>query len=209
MPPRVPRHRLMTVAEYLAFEHASPVRHEFVGGRVYAMVGVARPHSRITMNVAARLWMAARGGPCRVHHSEVRLQVGDEYYYPDVMVACGPEPDDPHVEDAPCLAVEVLSASSRRTDLREKPLAYGRVASLRLYLVVDQRRRLVDRYWRDDAGPWRHDTVAGQGAVELPCPRLTLTLDEIYEGVDLAAVPPRRVRERATAYGERRAADAR
>jgi Uma2 family endonuclease len=190
----------MTVAEYLAIENASSVRHEFVGGRMYAMVGVARPHSRITMNIAARLWAASRGGPCRVHHSEVRLQIGDEFYYPDVMVACGPEPEDQHVEDAPCLAVEVLSGSTRRTDLREKPLAYARVPSLRLYLAVDQRRRLVDRYWRDDAGPWRHDTVAGEGRIELPCPALALTLDEIYEGVDLAAVPPRRVREGAAVY---------
>jgi Uma2 family endonuclease len=190
----------MTVAEYLAIENASPVRHEFVGGRMYAMVGVARPHSRISGNIFARLWAAARGGPCRVHHSEVRLQIGDEFYYPDVMVACGPEPEDQHVEDAPCLAVEVLSGSTRRTDLREKPLAYARVPSLRLYLAVDQRRRLVDRYWRDDAGPWRHDTVAGEGRIELPCPALALTLDEIYEGVDLAAVPPRRVREGAAVY---------
>ena len=200
MRPRAPRHRLMTPAEYRAFEHASPVRHEFVGGRVYAMTGVSRPHSRISGNVFARLWAAAGGGPCRVHHSEVKLQVGDEYYYPDVMVACGREPEDPYVEDAPCLAVEVLSGSSRRTDLREKPLAYARVASLRLYLVVDQRRRLVDRYWREGPGEWRHDALAGAGEVRLPCPELTLTLDEIYAGVDLAAVPPRRVRERPAAY---------
>jgi Uma2 family endonuclease len=200
MRPRVPRHRLLTPAEYLAFDDASPLRHELVGGRVYAMVGVARPHSRISGNIFARLWAAARGGPCRVHQAEMRLRVGDAYYYPDVMVACGPEPEDPHAEDAPCLAVEVLSASTRRTDLREKPMAYARVPSLRLYLAVDQRRRLVDRWWRDDAGVWRHDVLAGEGRIDLPCPALALTLDEIYEGVDLAAVPPRRVRERAAAY---------
>lgn len=200
MPSRAPRGRLLTPAEYLAFEAASPVRHEFVGGRVYAMTGVTRPHSRITMNIAAWLWTAARGGPCRVHHSEVKLQIGDVYYYPDVMVACGPEPEDPLVEDAPCLAVEVLSASTRRTDLGEKALAYARVPSLALYLVVDQRRRLVDLHRRDPAGEWRHETLAGHGTVALPCPDLALTLDAIYEGVDLPAVPTRRVRERLAPY---------
>ena len=190
----------MTPAEYRAFEEASPIRHEFVGGRVYAMTGVRRAHSRITGNFSSRLWVAARGGPCRVHHSEVKLQIGDVYYYPDVMVACGPEPEDPYVEDAPCLVVEVLSASTRRTDLGEKPLAYARVPSLGLYLAVDQRRRLVDVHRRDGAGGWRVETLAGQGEVALPCPELTLTLDDIYEGLDLPAVPPRRVRERAAAY---------
>jgi Uma2 family endonuclease len=190
----------MTPEEYRAFEAASPVRHEYVGGRVYAMSGVKRAHSRISGNIFTRLFVAADGGPCRVHQAEVKLQIGDVYYYPDVMVACGPEPEDEYVEDAPCLVVEVLSASTRRTDLTEKPDAYARVPSIGLYLAVDQRRRIVHVHHRDDARGWRVEMLVGQGAVALPCPDLTLTLDEIYRGLDLPAVPPRRVRERGVAY---------
>jgi Uma2 family endonuclease len=199
----------MTPQEYRAFEDASPVRHEFVGGRVYAMSGVKRAHSRITMNIATRLFVAAAGGSCRVHHSEVKLRIGDDYYYPDVMVACGPEPDDEYIENAPCLVVEVLSASTRRTDLTEKPAAYAKVPSLALYLVVDQRRRLVELYPRGPDGQMRHAVLAGSGDVPLPCPALTLTLDQIYAGLDLPEVPTRRVRERAPAYPRGRAADPR
>lgn len=191
----------MTPEEYRAFEDASPVRHEFVGGRVYPMSGVRRPHSRITMNIAARVWAAVQGGPCRVHHSEVKLRIGDDYYYPDVMVACGPEPEDDQIEDAPCLVVEVLSASTRRVDLTEKPAAYAKVPALGLYLIADQRRRLVELYRRGPGGAMEHTVLAGSGEVALPCPALTLTLDEIYAGLDLPAVPTRRVRERAPAYG--------
>ena len=209
MRPRRPPNRLLTPEEYRAFEDASPVRHEFVGGRVYAMSGVRRPHSRISGNVFARLWTAAQGGPCRVHHSEVKLRVGDDHYYPDVMVACGPEPDDDQIEDAPCLVVEVLSASTRRVDLTEKPAAYAKLPSLGLYLVLDQRRRLVELYRRGPAGQMQHAVLAGSGEVPLPCPALTLTLDQIYAGLDLPEVPTRRVRERAPAYPRVRAADPR
>ena len=195
-----PHDRPLSVEEYLAFERSSPARHEYVDGYVYAMSGPSRRHSRIAMNVGARLWAAARGGPCRVHQAEIKLRIGRNFYYPDGMVACGPEPDDPYVEDAPCLAVEVTSPSTARTDRREKATAYTALPSLGAYLVVDQGRRLVDRHWHDDAG-WHRVTLVGHGTIVLPCPALTLTLDEIYEGVEFP--PPeetRRVREEAEAY---------
>jgi Uma2 family endonuclease len=177
--------RPLSVEEYLAFEAASPVRHEFVDGEIYAMSGATRRHSQIATNIVAQCWNAARGGPSRVHRGEVKLKIGRIYYYPDVMVACGPEPDDPHVEDAPCLVVEVLSPSTESTDRREKLMVYRHLASLGAYLIVDQDRRLVERYWRDADGGWRHATLEARGAIPLPCPELTLTLDEIYEGVEL------------------------
>lgn len=196
------RDRPMTIEEYFAFEEASPIRHEYVGGEVYAMSGVTRRHSLISGNISARLWAAVRGGPCRVHRAEMKLSVDNVIYYPDVMVACGAEPSDERIEDAPCLVVEVLSESTASTDRREKLMVYRGIASLRTYLIVDQERRLVERHWRDVDGGWRHATLTEQGAVPLPCPELVLTLDDIYEGVELP--PPeelRRVREEAEAYG--------
>lgn len=193
--------RPLTVEEYLAFEETSPVRHEYVDGEIYAMTGATRRHSQIATNIAGHCWTAARGGPCRVHRGEVKLQIGRIYYYPDVMVACGPEPDDPRVEDAPCLVVEVLSPSTESTDRREKLMVYRGVPSLGAYLVVDQDRRLVDHYWRDPDGGWRHATLVEQGSLQLPCPTgLTLTLDDIYEGVELPPLDDvMRVREEADA----------
>jgi Uma2 family endonuclease len=193
------RDRPITVDEYLAFEMANSVRHEYVDGEIYAMSGASRRHSRISMNIAARAWQSARGGPCRVHCSEFKARIGRIYYYPDVMVACGPEPSDQYVENEPCVVVEVLSPSTESTDRREKLMVYRRVASLRAYLIVDQERRLVDHHWRDIEGGWRHTTLEERGEIRLPCPAdLTITLDEIYDEVEL---PPLedvlRVREEA------------
>jgi Uma2 family endonuclease len=196
--------RPMTLEEYFAFEEASTVRHEYVGGEIYAMSGVSRRHSRISGNVFARLWTEARGGACRVHQSEVRVRIGTIVYYPDVMVACGPEPDDPHVEDAPCLLVEAVSPSTETTDRREKLFVYKGIQSLATYLIVDQDRRHVERWWRDADGGWRRTALAERGEIPLPCPARgsVLTLDEIYEDVTLPSPEEwRRVREAAAAYG--------
>ena len=96
------------------------------------MVGATTRHNRIVGNIFGRLWGAARGGDCRVYSEGVKLRVADAIiYYPNVMVACGPEGDVPFVEDDPCLVVEVASLSSETTDWREKIAAYKRMPGLR------------------------------------------------------------------------------
>lgn len=184
---------LLTVAQYRARELRSDVRHEYVHGRVYAMSGESRAHNRIASNVFAPTFAAARGGACRVSFESVRLiaAAGVEYY-PDVMVACGPPPEDPYVETAPCVLVEVLSPSTQRTDRREKGAGYRAIDSLEAYVIVHQPTRRVEWYTRDAATrEWRVADVVGNGVITFPCPPgpdgalVTMTLDEIYEGVEL------------------------
>jgi Uma2 family endonuclease len=181
-------HELLTVQEYVEMEETASVRYEYVGGMAYAMVGATKWHSRITGNVYARLLAAARGCPCRVYVQAVKLRVEDVIYYPDVMVACGPEgeDEDPLIEEAPCLVVEVASPSTESIDRREKMLAYRSIPTLRAYLIVAQDDRRVERYWRDEKGEWHQGEAAGEGSkVPIPCPSpIELTLSEIYEGLE-------------------------
>ena len=180
--PAVPN-RLMSLEEYLEFERNSPVRHEFVGGHVYAMAGGTRRHSRIALNIVRALADAADGGPCRVHQSGMQVPTPDgPWYYPDVVVACGPEPDDPYIEDAPCVLIEVISPTTESTDRREKLLAYPRIPSLRAHLLVDENRTMVECHFRDDDGPWR-SLLVDSGAVSVPCLETEMQLTRIYEGV--------------------------
>jgi len=196
------RDRLLTLEEYFHLEEQSTVRHEYLDGEIRAMSGVTRQHSRITMNVGARVWAAARGGSCRVHQAEVMLQIGRVVYYPDVMVACGGEPSDPRVERDPSLIVEVLSPTTERTDRGEKAMTYRGLPSLTTYLIVEQDRRWVERQWRTPNGPWQREIFTDAGAVTIATPSLTLTLDEIYEGVTMPSPTERlRLREEALAYG--------
>lgn len=186
MAERATPHRLMSVEEYLRFEETSAVKHEYVGGMVYALAGASDRHNRIALNIASRLLVAARGGPCRVYMSDMRLLTPDEvFYYPDVMVACEPPAlENPTFRRDPCLVVEVTSPSTGQTDRREKLFSYRKVSSLRAYLIFSQDERKVERYFRDEAGEWWESEHSGQSTLPVPCPPgAQLTLDEVYEGL--------------------------
>ena len=182
---RVKPYDSLTADEYLALEESATVRHEYVGGEIFAMVGATKRHNRIIGNIYGRLWGAARGGPCRVYSESVKLRVADDViYYPDVMVACGPEGDDPLIEDDPCLVVEVVSPSTETTDRREKLAAYKRMPGLKAYLIVSQDRRRVESHFRSDDGVWRRGDLVDDGRFSVPCPETDLSLAEIYEGLE-------------------------
>ena len=185
MAERVTPHHPLTIEEYLKLEESATVRHEYVGGEIFAMVSATKRHNRIIVNITGRLWGAARGGDCRVYSESVKLRVSDDViYYPDVTVACGPEGDDPLIEDDPCLVVEVVSPSTETTDRREKLAAYKRMPGLRAYLIVSQGRRWVESHLRSDDGVWRRGDLVDEGSFTVPCPETDLSLDEIYEGLN-------------------------
>lgn len=182
--------RTMSVEEYLRFDETSPLRHEYVRGEVYAMSGVTLRHDRIVRNVLIALSAAAGDGPCEAFSSDVRLRAADDlYYYPDAMVVCGQVGELDVIVTDPCVIVEVTSPSTARVDRGEKLAAYRAIPSLRACLIMDHRRRRVERHWRLAAdSEWVRDEVAGDGSVVVPCVDVGLPLDVIYRRVDLAAV---------------------
>lgn len=180
---------LLSVDEYLRREERARVRHEYVAGVAYAMTGGTVRHSKIAGNIYRKLHAATVGGPCDLFVSDVKVRAAaDVFYYPDVLVVCGPYDDQAVYLREPCLIVEVLSPSTASIDRREKLLAYRQLASLQAYLIVAQSRRRIDVHARDAAGEWQHTVVAGDGVVVVPCPATTLALDEVYAGVALPSV---------------------
>lgn len=126
----------MTGAEYFAREEFSPVRNELVDGYLYAMTGGGDHHSEIIINLASQIRPALRGGSCRVHAQDLKLQLGPAtFYYPDVMVSCDPADNARLFRTSPCLIAEVLSPSTESIDRREKLLAYQSIQSLDAYLI--------------------------------------------------------------------------
>jgi Uma2 family endonuclease len=173
-----------SVEDYLRAEEASPIKHEYVAGQIYAFAGATEDHNRIAMNIAALLWNAAGDGPCRVVGSDMRLRIGeDAVYYPDVQVVCDPTDTEPMYKTSPCVVVEVLSPSTQSIDLREKLIAYRRIESLKAYVIVYRDEMRVLRHFRDDHGAWWDAETIGQGTVPFPCPDVELTLRDIYRGV--------------------------
>ena len=95
----------------------------------------------------------SRGGVLRVSSSMGRASRSryDSYYVPDVAVHCGDRlsggisliPD-------PVIVVEVISGSTERYDLTAKSIDYFLVPSIRHYLIVDLKRRVVLHHGRGE-----------------------------------------------------------
>lgn len=177
-----PLQRTLTVEEYLEREKASEVRHEYLGGYLYALAGGTGRHNRIALNIASH-FLGIAPERCRVYQEGMKLRLGDAFYYPDVMVVCDKVEPDPYFETEPCILVEVLSASTRDIDLREKMLGYKSLPSLQVYLVVDSEALIVRHFWRGADGRWQQQDLTGDGDIPLPCLDGTLSLPQIYRGV--------------------------
>ena len=136
----------MSPAEYLVFEERSPVKHEYVDGYVYAMVGATDRHNLIAQNLLIAL-RSTRPTGCQVFISDMKLKVrllADEYfYYPDVLMSCEATDRDPLFREQPVLLIEVASPSTARIDRGEKLNNYRQLPSLREYVIAEQDRRQV------------------------------------------------------------------
>ena len=166
-------------------EQASATKHEYVAGQVYAPASTTARHNRIAGNIFGHLWGAARGGPCRVYGSDMRLRIGDQaVYYPDVQVVCDQAEAEHLYTSSPCLIVEVLSPSTSSIDLREKLLVYSGIASLRAYVIVFQDEQRVVRHYRAEGDAWFSALHSADSAVPIPCPEIALSVADIYQGLD-------------------------
>ena len=145
---------LVCVDDYLAGELDSPIKHEYLGGVVYAMAGARNLHNRIATNTIVALGARLRGQPCQPYNSDtkirVRLPTQTRFYYPDASVVCRPNPDDDSYQDEPAVIAEVLSKRTRRIDEGEKKDAYLTIPSLNVYLLIEQESAVVHVYRRTE-----------------------------------------------------------
>ena len=176
----------LTVEEYLAGEPGSEVRHEYLGGIVYAMVGASVEHNVISGNLFAALRSHLRGKPCGTFMADVKVRLhlanDDIFYYPDVMVACDPRDTDRFFKRFPKLLIEVMSESTERIDRREKRWSYQQIETLEEYVLVAQDRMEVTVFRR--ANEWRAEIFNKlDQQVSLVSVEFTMPLAAVYEGV--------------------------
>jgi Uma2 family endonuclease len=179
----------LSIEEYLEGEEDADVRHEFLGGVVHAMAGGTNRHNSIATNALAFLHGKLREKTCQSFNSDtkVRIQYPDHtrFYYPDAMVVCRKNPETDHFQSLPDVVIEVLSESTRRTDMGEKKDAYFTIPSLKVLLLVDSEKVEVTAYRRDGGGGFRAELYEGlEEVVLLPEIDAELALGEIYERVE-------------------------
>lgn len=183
----------MTQTEYLAFERASEIKHEYSNGQVYAMTGASEAHNLICVNLITALKTQLRSRPCKVYPSDMRLQVTASglYTYPDVSVICGPARFADDKRDTllnPTVLIEILSSSTEGYDRGKKFQHYRELPSLREYLLVAQDSPRIERYLLPEEGAWTLTDTNGLSAeLVLPSIGCALALADVYDLVTFPA----------------------
>ncbi len=177
----------MSVEEFLEAEPSYDVKHEYLGGVVYAMAGASTPHNEICANLSGILYNRLRGKPCKPFGSDmkVKINVSDStyFYYPDAMIVCNRAGMGASWSERPTVIFEILSDSTRRIDEREKRLAYLSIPGLAAYVLIEQNTQRVLIEHRGEAG-WNREVVEGLDAVvRLAAVDVEFPLAELYERV--------------------------
>lgn len=189
----VRRHRFVTIDEYLIREAASPIKHEYVNGVLYAMAGATNLHNSIAMNIVIALGSQLRGKPCQVFASDTKIRVANAknsfFYYPDVMVVCEQNSDKDTFQDKPAAVFEVLSKSTRRVDEGEKQHVYLSLPSLDIYMLVEQEFPLVTVYRRTGSDFVPEEYQKLEDVIPLPEFGIVLALADVYNRVKFEEEP--------------------
>lgn len=178
----------MTYAEYLAFEEASPEKHEFIGGRIVSRSGGPPVRARLQASLFFVLGGALRGRRCVPYGPDLRLHFLDldESAYADASILCGPvvaPPADPHAATNPTVVCEVLSPTMEAYDRGRKFEKYRALPTVQEYVLVSQDRPLVEVFRRGEDGVWTLRTYGPGAHVELASVDVRLAVDELYSGV--------------------------
>lgn len=180
----------LTAEDYLALERESVEKHEYIDGRIAAMVGGSDEHGLIQVGVTSLLRAALRGRGCYVYPSDVRIGIpaANVYTYPDTSVICGARQFGDGRRDTllnPTLLVEVLSPSTESHDRGRKFGYYRQIPSLQEYVLVAQDTPMIEHYIRQADGTWLWSAVEGLAeTITLPTIGCTLALAEVYEQVE-------------------------
>jgi Uma2 family endonuclease len=187
------KRNLVSVEDYLAGELISPIKHEYLGGFVYAMADARNVHNLITGNVLGSLHAQLRGRRCRPFNSDtkirIRLPTQVRFYYPDVSVICRPNPQNDSFQDEPAALVEVLSRRTRRVDEGEKKDAYLTIPSLSVYVLLEQETAAAGVFRRTEQGFIREAYEGPDAVIPLDEIETALPLAEVYDGFEFSPEP--------------------
>ena len=172
-----------TVEAFDRWHLFQPERWEFIAGVPVMMAPASLPHSIIKSNIARHLGNKLEGTPCRAIVDGPEVKARSLSAIPDVVVACGRLDQSTATLSDPVLIVEVLSPSSERDDIGRKWQGYCLIPSLKHYLVVAQELPFVTLHTRTGPSSFE-ERFYEDGIIELGDPGISLSLDEIYDGVE-------------------------
>jgi len=184
---------LISVEDYLAGELRSQVKHEYLGGMVYAMAGATNAHNIIASNILGSLHAKLRGSRCRVFNPDTKIRIHLpthwRFYYPDASIVCRPNPQSESFQDEPAAILEVMSKATRRLDMGEKKDAYLTIPSLLAYVLLEQETAAAIVHRRTEQGFEREVYEGLEASIPLHEIDVELPLREVYEAVEFVPEP--------------------
>ena len=171
-----------TEQEYLSGELLSDIRHEYINGEVYAMAGAHKDHNIIAGEVFRIVANLLQDKPCQPYASDMKVKVGNNFFYPDVMVDCSGQEQDYYTQ-YPTLIVEVLSKSTRQHDKTFKRQAYCQIATLQEYILIEQDFVEIERWYRLDDKYWEQTVHYLGDDICFTSIGLTVAVEDIYRRV--------------------------
>ena len=170
--------------DYLASEQVSDVKREYIDGQVYAMAGASYNHNCVSANMLGELRNHLKGTPCTTFMADIKVKLGRDYVYPDVLVDCGKMRGDDLFASSPVIIVEVLSRSTRKTDMTTKLIRYINLPSLQEYVLIEADMVLVQVMRRSKG--WMPEYFFLGDDVYFESIDLSLPVEAIYDRVDNA-----------------------
>ncbi|HZN94523.1 MAG TPA: Uma2 family endonuclease [Myxococcales bacterium] len=183
-------HRWIDWKTYLELEGESNLKHEYRVGEMLALGGWTPQHAALAAAVSGELGVQLRGGPCLVYSSDLKIRVRATGLctYPDVSIVCGKrelDPDSKVVVLNPVVLVEILSDSTEAYDRGEKYQNYRQIDSLREYVLVSHREKLIEVFRRGEDGRWLRTEARTNAAARLESIKAELSVNGVYEGIAL------------------------
>jgi Uma2 family endonuclease len=155
---------------FLELESRSDVKHEWIGGLVYAMSRGTPEHGRLSAAIVRAL---PQSDECRVYSSDTLLYVERAQHstYADATIVCGAiltrgakDKNGRSLGEAimnPRVVVAVLSKSTEQRDRNERFVLFQQLDSLEEYVLVSQDERRIE-VRRRSGRDWAFD-VKGSG----------------------------------------------
>jgi Uma2 family endonuclease len=169
--------------EYLEDEELSEIKHEYFDGEIFAMSGAKANHQRITINVSSEFHNHLKDTSCEAFSSDMKVRVdkGNKYFYPDVVVSCNQDGDSDFTE-SPRIIVEVLSNSTRKYDRTLKRACYQNIPSLEEYVLIEQDRVEIEVCRKSEG--WQSMFYYIDDEITFTSIDLTFPVLEIYSRVE-------------------------
>lgn len=156
-------------------------RFEYVRGHiVQQMRGRTRRHGCVAMAICQSTWSQVDRDrwTCLPDRG---VETSETIRYPDLVVEPADEPDVSLSTQRPAVVVEIVSPSSRLTDLAEKPEEYLSLETLHAYIVAEQDAPTW-RVWQrgeDGAFPAEPTLLGADDTVTIPALGVTLGIAAI------------------------------